>query len=70
MARISIDNGNTFLSAYEAIDSIISMGIWESIVEMMDDDIREKVHAELAPCTEEEFLRRYLEISNEDLIIG
>lgn len=28
----------------------------------MDDDIREKVHHELAPCTNEEFLNRYLEL--------
>lgn len=35
---------------------------WEAIVNMMDDDIRERVAFELAPCTEEEFLKRYLEI--------
>lgn len=28
----------------------------------MDDDIRETVHFELAPCTPEEFLTRYLEL--------
>ena len=28
----------------------------------MDDEIREDVHAELAPCTPEEFLERYLEL--------
>ena len=28
----------------------------------MDDEIREAVHAELAPCKPEEFLRRYLEL--------
>lgn len=28
---------------------------------MMDTDIREKVHHELAPCTNEEFINRYLE---------
>lgn len=28
----------------------------------MDDDKREQVHAELAPCTNEEFLKRYLEL--------
>ena len=35
---------------------------WEAIVNMMDDDIRERVHFELAPCTEEAFLKRYLEL--------
>lgn len=28
----------------------------------MDDDKRERVHFELAPCEPEEFLKRYLEI--------
>lgn len=30
---------------------------------MMDDDIRERVAFELAPCTNEEFLKRYLELA-------
>lgn len=33
---------------------------WKAIVNLMDDDIRERVHAELAPCTEKEFISRYL----------
>lgn len=32
---------------------------FETAVSMMDDDIRESVHAELAPCTEQEFLAAY-----------
>lgn len=28
----------------------------------MNDEIRERVHSELAPCTPEEFLVRYLEL--------
>lgn len=35
---------------------------WDAIAELMNDDIREQVHAELAPCTTEEFLARYLEL--------
>jgi hypothetical protein len=35
---------------------------WDQIVELMNDDIREAVHAELAPCTNTEFLERYLEL--------
>lgn len=35
---------------------------WDQLVELMNDDIREAVHAELAPCTNEEFLERYLEL--------
>lgn len=33
---------------------------WEAIASYMDDDIREALHAELAPCTSTEFLDRYL----------
>lgn len=34
----------------------------EAIVVYMDDDLREQVHRELAPCTHEEFLKRYCEL--------
>lgn len=32
---------------------------FEVAVTMMDDDIREKVHFDLAPCTEQEFFDEY-----------
>lgn len=32
------------------------------IATYMDNDIREKVHFELAPCTPYEFLKRYCEL--------
>lgn len=35
---------------------------WSTIASYMDNDIRETVHAEIAPCTEGTFLRRYLEL--------
>lgn len=35
---------------------------WDAITAYMNDDIREQVHAELAPCTAKEFLERYLEL--------
>ena len=35
----------------------------------MDDDAREEVHDELAPCTNKQFLKRYLEIAPFDLCI-
>ena len=38
---------------------------WEAIVNLMNDEIREQVHMELAPCTDEEFLKRYLELDPE-----
>lgn len=35
------------------------------IVSFMNDEIREQVHRELAPCTDEEFLKRYFELDSE-----
>ena len=32
---------------------------WDYIVSLMDDEIREAVHADMAPCTEDEFLDEY-----------
>ena len=66
MKRISIDNGNTYVTPAEAVAGMD----WQTIAEMMDDDTRERVHAEIAPCTEIEFLTRYLELAPADLIIG
>ena len=34
---------------------------FDAAVSMMDDDIRESVHAELAPCKEQEFFTAYEE---------
>lgn len=34
----------------------------EAIALYMDDDKRERVHSELAPCAPEDFLRRYVEL--------
>lgn len=34
----------------------------DAIAMYMDDDIREAVHAELAPCTPDAFLARYVEL--------
>lgn len=40
-------------------------GEFEAYVSLMDDELREQVHAELAPCTDEEFLERYQELHIE-----
>lgn len=37
----------------------------DAIVVLMDDEIRERVHRELAPCTPEAFLKRYCELVPE-----
>lgn len=66
MKQISIDNGNTYVTPAEAIRDMD----WDVIVNSMDDETREAVAADLAPCTEEEFLTEYLARANEDLVIG
>lgn len=32
---------------------------FEAAVNLMDDDLREKLHAEIAPCSEQEFFTAY-----------
>lgn len=32
---------------------------WNTAVNLMDDDLREELSAELAPCTEQEFFEAY-----------
>ena len=39
---------------------IIEKGLYQAAVELMDDEIREAVHQELSPCTDEEFLAEYM----------
>lgn len=67
---ISLDNGRTWMTAEEAMDEINERNLWDVIVNMMDDDIREAVNADLAPCTDEEFLADYLRRSDDGLVIG
>lgn len=40
----------------------LDQNLMDVIASYMDDEIREKVHFELAPCEPEEFLIRYLEL--------
>ena len=77
--EISLDNGRSYMNAAECIEELQKRSeeyevpfakLWQDIADRMDDEIREAVHAELAPCTEEEFLERYLELSPDDFIIG
>lgn len=35
---------------------------WSNLVLFMEDDLREQVAAEIAPCTDAEFLERYNEL--------
>lgn len=43
----------------------ISDHIMQAIADFMDGEKRESIHAELAPCSNEEFLRCYLKINPE-----
>lgn len=48
------------LASEEMILNSCDKLIWtESAVMMMDDDIRERLHSELAPCTEKAFFDAY-----------
>lgn len=66
MARISINNGHGYVTAAEALE-VYSI---DDIAQFMDDDVREQIHSDIAPCTDEEFLEEYLRRAPEDLIIG
>lgn len=66
MKRISIDNGVSFCSVEEALSRVP----FEVFVNAMDDDVRERAHADVAPCGIQKFLTHYLELAKEDLIIG
>ena len=72
MKKISLNNGCSFKSYGDlTIDDIDYVNEdWDYVVSYMDNDAREEVHSELAPCSELEFLKRYLEIAKTDLIIG
>ena len=69
-AEISLDNGVSFIDAGEAIIEIEKRGIWDIVIEKMDDDVREGVHLEVSPCSNLEFLERYLEVAPWNLIVG
>lgn len=66
MAKISIDNGSHYIDPAEALQAVNI----DIMAEYMDNDTREAVHAEKAPCSDIEFLTAYLDKAPEDLIIG
>ena len=69
---LSVDNGTTYIAADEddELQAAIETIGWDAIVSYMDDDAREKAHYDVAPCTELEYLKHYLEIAPCDLVIG
>ena len=70
MKQISLDNGHSYMDASEAMTKITERNLWEAVVAIMDDDVREAVAEDMAPCSEEEFLREYLKRAKDDLIVG
>ena len=66
MKQISVDNGATFVDPAEAL----KLCEWDTIVSFMDNDAREATHRKVAPCSQIEFLNTYLDLAQNDLIIG
>lgn len=70
MKYISLDNGHTYQTAEQAMPEIDNRNLWDVVVNAMDDDTREAVAYDLAPCSNGEFLAEYLRRAADDLIIG
>ena len=80
MAQISLDNGYSFMDAAETIEYLerntedfgeySTESLLYEIYSRMDDDIREELHFQLAPCTDLEFLTAYCEKASEDIVVG
>lgn len=59
----NINYGKRFM--VPELEAIIGYYGWEQIEEMMDDEIREELHNEMAPCEAIDFLKAYLEAHRE-----
>ena len=70
MKHISLNNGHTYQTPEQAMPEIDSRNLWDVVVNAMDDDTREAVAYDLAPCSNAEFLSEYLRRAADDLIIG
>ena len=64
--RISVDNGNSYCTPSQAIKRLP----WEEIYNALDPELADLVHLEMYPCSQAAFLRRYLELSWYDIVIG
>ena len=53
------DNKPVSVSVPEAKEEDKTVDNWDYIVSLMDDEIREAVHADLAPCCNSDFLEEY-----------
>lgn len=70
MARISFDNGASFLETDDLsiYRDLINLS-WNFIEVYMNDSIREAVCRDCAPCTRVRFLTEYLNRAEDDLIL-
>lgn len=71
MKSISIDNGNTFYTGgQERALSAQIIENWDQITNLMDDDARERAHAQFDEEGDElDFLNLYLSLAPADLIL-
>lgn len=69
---LSVGNGFSFISADEdaELQAAIDKVGWNTIVNFMDDDAREKAHRDVTPCTDLALLKYYLEIASHNIVIG
>lgn len=65
-AQISVDNGRSWVTPEEAV----AEAQWDVIVSAMEDRYRQYAHSKIASCSELDFLRFYLEIAPNDVVIG
>lgn len=68
--QISLNNGYTYMDAREAMPEIMERNLWEAVVNVMDNDVREAVADDMAPCSKEEFLVEYLKRADTNLVLG
>lgn len=62
MVKSGLESAIEFLNSYEEETDNIDQEFMNTISTYMDDETREQVHLELAPCSPKEFLKRYLEL--------
>lgn len=70
--QISIDNGFSFSDPADLWDEITERGLWDAIVDLMDDDTRDYVHSfgDYTDNDDLSFLAEYLYYADNDLIVG
>lgn len=65
MVKSGLESAIDFLESYEEETDSIDQELMDTIAIHMNDEIRERVHLELAPCSPEKFLKRYLELDSD-----